>query len=35
MANWFGDTWVGFTVTTLHYDFNYYGLPGGIYNHQG
>jgi hypothetical protein len=24
-----------FTVTTLHYDFNYYGLPGGIYNQRG
>ena len=34
IAKWFGNP-VGFTVTTLHYDFNYYGLPGGIYNQQG
>ena len=34
IAKWFGSP-DGFTVTTLHYDFNYYGLPGGIYNQQG
>ena len=34
IAKWFGSP-DGFTVTTLHYDFNYYGLPGGTYNQQG
>jgi hypothetical protein len=34
IAKWFGNS-AGFTVTTLHYDFNYYGLPGGIYSQQG
>ena len=34
IAKWFRSP-DGFTVTTLHYDFNYYGLPGGTYNQQG
>ena len=34
IAKWFGNP-DAFTVTTLHYDFNYYGLPGGVYNQQG
>ena len=34
IAKWFGNP-AGVPVTTLHYDFNYYGLPGGVYNQQG